>query len=215
MECNGCDGCGKTYPDLKQIFFCKCFLAGFCSTECFEGSSHLTECDQIAGPISRLRGSSDYGVLLSEYTMNLGKFAAGEITSEDAMKRLTAIADQVKNDQRRAELKVVFSLWHKKNTSAITSMLAGNKAAALKDMESVKTASQTVIALFKSENKISLRQRGKDIENAWNSYIAKLSEAIQSVPMKGTEVDMGPFQDAAILAISVGRVLGGGKDVNK
>lgn len=399
MECDGCDGCGKNYPEIKQIYMCKCFLVGFCTPECFEKSKHELVCEHeldselidgawdrvrgkaaitdfsvvlskyaeimlsfvknyyknvaspdveklneltnsirlldqtrqdqlraglnvwnqhlvnalnaafdqdietsqasldkakklesavinifkaenrlslrqtgkdierawekyanalrraiilassqtateanfmeaarwgvitggvlsgkgyvnekfelIEGPLSRVRGKSNFGVLLAQYTADLGKVALATENSDresaSALKSLTDIANQVKDSQRKGELRALLEAWHRKNIAAINAMLNGNESEAELNLDSVKTASNTVIAIFKSENRLSLRQKGKDIENAWNAYLQGLREAILAIK----KTDMGraqrKFTDAESLAVSVGRVLGGGK----
>jgi len=220
MNCNGCDGCGKGYPEITQIHPCQCFLAAFCTVDCFEQSSHKLECDLINGPISRLRGKSDIGQKLSKYTMMLYEFAEAETSGKESKrKEARNILNEItlRDANRNADLQTLLDGWNTKNTLAISYMQAGNRKAAESELNQIKGASNTVIAIFKSENRLSLKQRGKDIENAWNSYLQALRDAIMTVPKSGEPLldAYSKFNDASLLAVSVGNTLGGGKDMTK
>jgi hypothetical protein len=219
MNCNGCDGCGKGYPEVKQIFFCKCFLVGFCSPDCFEKSGHLNECESIAGPLSRVRGKNDFGKHLSDYTWSLYHYAAAT-GAEKQMKQVetfTALQEIKSRDEKRNDnLQILLKGWNNKNLSAIDHMQQGQKRSAEAELNEVKNASDTLIAIFKAENRLSLRQRGKDIENAWNSYLQSLRDAILEISSsEGATVAYSKFNTTAMMAINVGNVLGGGKDTSK
>lgn len=220
MSFEACDQCGKTTPQITEIYPCKCFLAAFCSSDCLAQSTHLSECELISGPLAKLKGRSDFGSKLSDYTMELYYYAnemnsnnpaQANIHSANAAKILTDIS--VKNQSQNADLKSLLSGWHNKNISAINYMGAGMKGSAENALNEVKTASNTVIQIFKSNNRLSLRQKGKDIENAWNSYLQSLKDAIMEIPPKDGDMNRAydKFSSASLMAVSVGRVLGGGK----
>lgn len=220
MECNGCDGCGKTYPEIKQIHMCKCFLAAFCTPECFEQSEHKLDCELIEGPLSRVRGKSDFGGHLSDYTWSLYNYAEATGAEKDKKRAETfAILQQIKakDEQRNKDLSRLLQAWNNKNLIAINDMQKGNRKGAEAELNQVKGASDTLIAIFKSENRLSLRQRGKDIEKAWNAYLQSLREAILSIPKTGEDLNdaYSNFNNTAAMAVNVGNVLGGGKDTTK
>jgi hypothetical protein len=219
MSFEACDQCGKTTPQITEIYPCKCFLAAFCSSDCLAQSTHLSECELISGPLAKLKGRSDFGSKLSDYTMELYNYAnemnfdstKASIHSANAVTILNGIS--VKNQSQNADLKSLLSSWHNKNISAINYMGAGMKGDAENALNQVKAASNTVIQIFKSNNRLSLRQKGKDIENAWNSYLQSLKDAIMEIPPKGGDMNRAydKFSSASLMAVSVGRVLGGGK----
>lgn len=247
MECNGCDGCGKTYPEIKQIHMCKCFLAAFCTPECFEQSKHKLDCELIdgtwdrvrgkaaltdfsaavnekfeliEGPLSRVRGKSDFGKQLSDYTWSL--YAYAEATGADKqMKQAESYAllqnIKARDEKRNGDLQTLLKGWNNKNILAINDMQKGEKRSAEAELNQVKGASGTLIAIFKSENRLSLKQRGKNIENAWNAYLQSLREAILNIPKTGEDLSYAysKFNDTATMAVNVGNVLGGGKDMAK
>lgn len=220
MDFSACDQCGKTTPEITEIYPCKCFLAAFCSSECLGQSVHFTECELISGPLSKLKGRSDFGSKLGDYTMELYKYAnnmnsdnpaVAQLNDANAVMILTGIS--VKNQSQNEDLKRLLSSWHNKNISAINFMISDMKDNAETTLNEVKAASDTMIQIFKSANRLSLRQKGKDIENAWNAYLRSLREAILKVPPKGGDMNRayGRFGDASSMGVSVGRVLGGGK----
>jgi hypothetical protein len=398
MECNGCDGCGKTYPEIQQIHMCKCFLAAFCTPECFEQSEHKLDCELIdgtwdrvrgkaaltdfsaalskyaeimlgfvrdyyrnvaspdvemlndltnsiqlldqtrqnqlraglnvwnqhlvdalnatfdkdpistqdsldkaeqletavisifkaenrlslrqsgkdierawkkyadalrraillasdstratvnfkkaarlgeitgqvlsgkgyvnekfeliEGPLSRVRGKSDFGQQLSQYTWSLYYYA--EATGADKqMKQAESYAllqnIKARDEKRNGDLQTLLKGWNNKNILAINYMQNGEKRSAEAELNQVKGASDTLIAIFKSENRLSLKQRGKNIENAWNAYLQSLRESILNIPKTGEDLNYAysKFNDTATMAVNVGNVLGGGKDMAK
>jgi hypothetical protein len=152
--------------------------------------------------------------------MALYEFAEAETAKkkdkrEEALSILNEIS--VKDAKRNADLQTLFDGWNTKNTIAISYMQAGNRRAAESELNQIKGASNTVIAIFKSENRLSLKQRNKAVENAWNSYLQALRDAITTVPKYDESLldAYSKFNDAAMLAVSVGNTLGGGKDMTK
>lgn len=220
MSFKRCDQCGKTTPQITEIYPCKCFLAAFCSSECLGQSSHLSECELISGPLAKLKGRSDFGSKLSDYTMELYNYANSNNSenSAEAQNNFASAATilrgiSVKNSNQNIDLQALLQGWHQKNISAINYMSAGMPGDAENALNAVKSASNTVIQIFKSENRLSLRQKGRDIENAWNTYLQSLREAIMSVPSKNGDMNRAydKFNNAGMMAVAVGRVLGGGK----
>lgn len=219
MQCDGCDGCGKTYPELKQIFFCKCFLAGFCSPECFEQSGHLQECELISGPASRLRGTSyktNFSDLLRSYAELLKIAAISYLKNKivPTVNELNELTDRIEllDAKRQEALLAGLRKWNRYHIKALQAVLMGRPKDAMDPLMKAKNLGQAVISIFKEENRLSLRQFGKDIERAWTAYTNALHDAI----MASGEDDSGlakAYARAQKVGFDSGRTLSGGKSV--
>jgi hypothetical protein len=220
MNCNDCDGCGKGYPEVKQIFFCKCFLAGFCSPECFENSTHPNECELIDGPLNRLRGKSaktDFSELLRQYAQTMKSMLEDYRENATPLKiaPLQKLTDTVilLNDERQDYLKNRLREWNVTNVAALKMVMEGLMLDVRSSFEQAKENDEKVIRIFVEENRLSLRQTRKDIAYAWNNYV----KALQTAILLGREDFYGAldaFDRAAGIGFDAGRTLSGGKNVH-
>jgi hypothetical protein len=213
MDPVACGQCGKQ-DDESNMFVCSgCFEFHFCSEAHFDAhphsriadAQHFTEVD-VGVNVRRIFKKGDYRnaleILAHTYFTAIQAGGAGtEITDSEWMSSLEAFLRELSKKEQSAFIKSYTNFINQLKTTLFAIFDEARKSLAY--------SSKEIVDIFVRENRLSLRQRKQAIENAWWRFIDALLMYHTSSDRQKARNDIND------MAVVVGRILGGGKDVYK